>query len=403
MAASLQATVDKDVEAQLYVALFYFENGKYQESMIWYKMAAEQGNLEAMCTLFRMHEYGLGGTVNLVQGCYWMKKMLETAGDHPDDETVGDGDYKYGIGRKYLGEAMSGYGWYLMGARTNKDKPPQQSLPESMLDIEAGLRCLEKAGDLGHVEAVSQLGNIYMCGNPMLKVDPDIPKGIEFFKKAVEMGKGECAFQLAMVYRCGLVPTNEHLEKKWLEVAVALGHAEAKEALHDFRRKLNSSDATRRLNKLDKETDIEEYLTTNETMECSNPGCTKEEEKAGDFSLCEECKQVKYCSRKCQKAHWHLAHKRDCKELKKEKKSLIEDNRNIAFPYANRCFCCESKDSREASRKCKQCKNAWYCSRECQIKDWRSGHKKQCLQSVAELKDAERILAKIKMGSATAG
>jgi len=245
------------------------------------------------------------------------------------------------------------------------------------------------------------LGDIYMCGNPRLKVDRDIPKGMKFFKKAAEMGKGKCAFQLAMVYQCGFIPVNEQLQKKWLEVAVELGDAEAQGALNNLtnKYKMSSSEANRRIKKLDKETDIDEYLTTHETMTCSNPGCTKKEENVGDFYLCEECKHVKYCSKKCHKAHWHLAHKTDCKRLKKNKESLIEDNRNIAFPYANRCFYCESKESRDNLLKCKQCQSVWYCSRDCQKKDWSSGHKKQCLQYVAELKDAERILTKLQKGT----
>lgn len=29
-------------------------------------------------------------------------------------------------------------------------------------------------------------------------------------------------------------------------------------------------------------------------------------------------------------------------------------------------------------RKCAACKNARYCSKECQVQDWRAGHKQTC-------------------------
>ena len=33
---------------------------------------------------------------------------------------------------------------------------------------------------------------------------------------------------------------------------------------------------------------------------------------------------------------------------------------------------------REKIKKCKACKLVEYCSRECQVKDWKNGHKKDC-------------------------
>lgn len=39
--------------------------------------------------------------------------------------------------------------------------------------------------------------------------------------------------------------------------------------------------------------------------------CDREEAKRGDHKHCSKCKEVPYCSRACQKAHWKV-HKRDC-------------------------------------------------------------------------------------------
>jgi len=47
---------------------------------------------------------------------------------------------------------------------------------------------------------------------------------------------------------------------------------------------------------------------------CSNPYCNNVERKACEFSLCERCERVKYCSRKCQIKHWKSGHRENCKK-----------------------------------------------------------------------------------------
>jgi len=45
---------------------------------------------------------------------------------------------------------------------------------------------------------------------------------------------------------------------------------------------------------------------------CSNPYCSKVEHKKGEFSLCDRCESVKYCSRQCQVQHWKAGHRKQC-------------------------------------------------------------------------------------------
>eukprot|EP01084_Bolivina_argentea_P017741 33104_1 len=48
----------------------------------------------------------------------------------------------------------------------------------------------------------------------------------------------------------------------------------------------------------------------------------------------------------------------------------------MATPHLikHKCIICDSS----ASKRCSACNQAWYCSKEHQIKDWKRGHKKQC-------------------------
>ena len=44
--------------------------------------------------------------------------------------------------------------------------------------------------------------------------------------------------------------------------------------------------------------------------------CSKQESACGDFKRCNRCKQIVYCSKKCQTSHWKR-HKKECKASKK--------------------------------------------------------------------------------------
>lgn len=211
-------------------------------------------------------------------------------------------------------DVMHSYLWYLLGAKTPESATRKCSLPEEMLDTEGGLRWLEKAGDLGHMDAASQLGNLYMTGQHP-EVGTKLAKGMGWFKKAAEMGNGQCAFQLAMAYRCGIVPVNPSLQKRWLKVADRLGYAEARAALDNVDSSIGSEEAEKRFRQFNKEKNIEQYLTTDHTDQCSNPTCDRREAQGEKFDTCALCRSAKYCSRKCQKAHSHAGHKSEYKML----------------------------------------------------------------------------------------
>ena len=95
--------------------------------------------------------------------------------------------------------------------------------------------------------------------------------------------------------------------------------------------------------------------------------CAKEGAKR-----CTKCKAQFYCSKECQQKDWKN-HKVLCNELNQMSMSLAKDV----------CSVC----SREGARRCSRCKLKYYCSRECQNKDWKS-HKAICeeIQKAVEFK-----------------
>ena len=64
-----------------------------------------------------------------------------------------------------------------------------------------------------------------------------------------------------------------------------------------------------------------------------------------------------------------------------------------------KCFEC----GKPAIKRCSKCRNAWYCSRKCQVRNWKA-HKKVCdIISEAEKSDAKAAKAAAKAATAAAG
>ena len=383
-----------DVHAQLYLAHMAFNCGNISESLRWCEAAANQGNLFAMLNLYRTYECIES---DLPRACHWMKKIV-TMYDYEEDANSGGNERNVRIR-----EVMRSYGWYLLGAKTPDGAPVKCSLPEELLDAEEGLRWLEEGGNLGDMDTASQLGNLYMTGEHP-KIGKSFAKGMEWFKKAAGLGSGHCAFQLAMAYQCGVVPANPSLAKRWLQVADRLGHAEAGAALASMdstQQSIYKAEAETRFRHLAKEKNIEGYLTTDETDQCSNPTCDRREAPDEKFDTCTLCRTAKYCSKRCQESHFHAGHKSECKRFQKRKDEVKEMNRNNLRPLVDRCYVCNKKGEPtegtgggSSLKQCSRCKVPKYCSKKCQIKHWKyGGHRAECARTVAELKETERLLA----------
>ena len=103
---------------------------------------------------------------------------------------------------------------------------------------------------------------------------------------------------------------------------------------------------------------------------CANCGL-----KGDDLKRCADCGQVRYCSRECQKKHWKI-HKMDCKKSSSSSKQKnIESSSDICVLDSNHCNTCGKMDTN--LKKCGACGRSWYCSQDCQRKDWKE-HKKVC-------------------------
>ena len=109
-------------------------------------------------------------------------------------------------------------------------------------------------------------------------------------------------------------------------------------------------------------------------MECYEKDCTK----AGTLR-CSKCKKVFYCSKECQRKDWkNNNHARICKPSSSQLDRSIKNSGN-----ANEKIECHEKDCTEAGTlRCSKCKKVYYCSKECQRKDWKNNnHARICKPS----------------------
>ena len=106
----------------------------------------------------------------------------------------------------------------------------------------------------------------------------------------------------------------------------------------------------------------------NKKYACANCGV-----KDREMKKCADCGEVKYCSQECQKKNWKV-HKRTCKKTSSTLRCKNASSDNCVLDKSHCNFCGEKVTN---LKKCGACGRSWYCSQDCQRKDWKE-HKKAC-------------------------
>jgi hypothetical protein len=66
-------------------------------------------------------------------------------------------------------------------------------------------------------------------------------------------------------------------------------------------------------------------------------------------------------------------------------------------PKTGRCSYCNSEDRPKTDlKRCSQCKAVHYCSKDCQVKDWKAGHKKDCALCKSENEKRAKFKAQMR-------
>jgi hypothetical protein len=99
--------------------------------------------------------------------------------------------------------------------------------------------------------------------------------------------------------------------------------------------------------------------------------CGKQKTLQETLKKCGRCKKIFYCGVTCQRKDWKT-HKKICKEPDNE---TTKKTSNLA--KKNICQYCEKEEKNKKFQKCFRCLETKYCSKTCQINDWKD-HKKNC-------------------------
>ena len=119
-----------------------------------------------------------------------------------------------------------------------------------------------------------------------------------------------------------------------------------------------------------------------------------------DAQTCSVCRLAPYCSPECQREHWPC-HRDECGVLGAFKAWIVElATKAKRGVFADQiCFGCGTVrgpalhfggrhgrwptilTSDVKMSRCARCKQTSYCSKECQVKHWKTGHKEECIAS----------------------
>jgi uncharacterized protein len=183
--------VRADSAADLQEALAAGERHDYTTEVTLLRPLAEQGNAKAQYELGQMYFYGVGVTIDQVEGARWYRKSGEQ----------GNADAQYILGFIYYG----GFG-----------------VPKDAVDA---VKWYRKAADQGHILAQRALMEIYERGQGVHK---DAKEAVKWRRKAAEHGNAEEQIHLGDMYRNGDgEPKDDAAAARWYQKAAGQGNAYA--------------------------------------------------------------------------------------------------------------------------------------------------------------------------------
>lgn len=156
----------------------------YQQALQWFRVAAQNGNLDAMVYIGDMYRLGKGIAQNYDEA---LKRYRATADQ-------GNPLGQFNLHRMYF----SGYG--------------------VLMDKKVALQWLRKAAEGGLAIAQTRLGKMYKAG---MFVQRDLQEAVKWFTAAADQGNVEAQFQLAKIYAMGMGGKKDYLQSYvWLQIVM---------------------------------------------------------------------------------------------------------------------------------------------------------------------------------------
>lgn len=188
-----------DAKTKYEIGLMYCSgNGvpqSYQEAMIWFRLAAQEGDADARFSLGDMYDNGEGVPKNDDEAIKWYRLAAEQ----------GHADAQFNLGGMY-----------------ENGKGVQQDNAEAA-------KWYELAADLGHADAQCSLGRMYDYGHG---VPQDDKVALKWYRLAAEQGDADAQYTLGCTYENGEVVPQDYVEAmKWYQLAADQGDNNAQVGL----------------------------------------------------------------------------------------------------------------------------------------------------------------------------
>ena len=257
-------------------------------ALFWYAKAAASGDFEGILNTAAHHEAGLGTNVDLPAACKWLEKAAKMEMDHSESA------------KRLALILWSSPDMHAAGLR----------------DVAAAVRWWKVAAGDGDVESMFHLGNRHLENDGIPR---NVQEGQKWLAKATAAGHPEAPFNLALMFISGFLPANPPETYRLLDLAAERGDARALEnfgQVADWKH-LNARRARKERDEPSSgcaELDALRDNRISSALRCSNPECSSVEQSgAQQYHKCSGCKRARYCCQACQKRHWKLGHKAECR------------------------------------------------------------------------------------------
>jgi TPR repeat protein len=223
-----------EVNGQVNIAYFY-EMGigvvkDPKEAVKWYRLAAEQGNATAQNNLGMLYDYGEGVVKDPKEAAKWYRLAAEQ----------GKASSQLGLGRLYfygegvLQDQKEAAKWYRLSAEQG-NKFAQSRLGAMyergkgvLQDYREAARWYRLAAEQGHAFSQTRLGLLYDFGDGVVK-DPQ--EAVKWYRLAAEQGNASGQFNLGIMYALAKgVIKDDVIAHMWLNIASSNGIETAAES-----------------------------------------------------------------------------------------------------------------------------------------------------------------------------
>ena len=212
-----------------------------QQTVSWYRKAAEQGDVSAQHTLGFIYANGLGIPEDDKQSSTWYRKAAEQG--HADAQVRLGDMYLYGRGVPkdeaqaliwYRKAAEQGHmAWYLKAVERDDAADAQFMLDvmyangeDAPEDVEQAVAWFLNAAEQGDTDAQIRLGDMYTFVSR--STPEDKAQAVAWYLKAAEQGDADAQIRLGGMYHFGLgVPEDDALAAIWYLKAAEQGDARA--------------------------------------------------------------------------------------------------------------------------------------------------------------------------------